>query len=254
MRVSRSMWLRCFAIVTATLLAFAAEASADPFYNVTPVASLSPAQYAAIYPVSPPIPLTAAQTADLPGVIGNFGVLDPVRTFFPIRGEYSSQVYANQEGTVIGVVPNGDSRAMPYSTTEVGYAQLQGNGQYGPFVPLSHVPTAEAFINSNNQILVSLGFGGPAQIIDLNKGTTTDFASIVSPAATQQYGYFFPLGIADNGAILADASPGGYGNDQYVVLTPPGVPVEVPAPEPTALVTIVLGLAGIAVRHRFKKS
>ncbi len=65
------------------------------------------------------------------------------------------------------------------------------------------------------------------QIIDLNKGTTTDFASIVSPAATQQYGYFFPLGIADNGAILANTSPGGFGNDQYVVLTPPGVPVEV---------------------------
>jgi hypothetical protein len=53
-------------------------------------------------------------------------------------------------------------------------------------------------------------------------------------------------------AVIAIVSAGGDG--QMVVLTPPGVPLEVPAPEPTALVTIVLGLAGMALRSRRKKS
>jgi hypothetical protein len=155
---------------------------------------------------------------------------------------------------VIGVVPNGDSLAIPYGTPTVGYAQLQANGQYGPFVPLSSTMGAEAFLNNNNQILLAGTGVGTPEIIDLNKGTTTDFASIVSPATTQQYGILFPYGIADNGAILAEYGLPAAENFQWVVLTPPGVPLEVPAPEPTALVTIMLGLAGMALRRRRKKS
>ncbi len=249
MRLSRSISSWCIAAVVAVLFASGTGAKADAYYNVTPAADLSPAQFAAIYPVTSPVPLTTAQIAELPGVTGRIGVLDTTTTFFPMHA-----LFANSEGTVIGTVPNGQSLGMPYEDATVGYAQLQANGQYGPFVPLSSTMSAEAFINNNNQILLT-GTYVPAQIIDLNKGTTTDFASIVSPATTQQYGYLFPYGIADNGAILADAYTTPWtDNIQVVVLTPPGVLLEVPAPEPTALVTIVLGLAGMALRSRRKKS
>jgi hypothetical protein len=248
MGLSRSISSWCIAAVVAVLFAFGTRAKADAYYNATPVAGLSPVQFAAIYPVSPPAPLTTAQQAELPGVNGELGLNPRTPTFFQMHAQF-----ANSEGTVIGVVPNGASLGEPWSSTGVGYAQLQANGQYGPYVPLSSNYGAEAFINNNNQILLT-GAANP-EIIDLNKGTTTDFASLVSPATTQQYGILLPYGIADNGAILAQ-----YGDDlshpslQWLVLTPPGVPLEVPAPEPTALVTIVLGLAGMALRSRRKKS
>ncbi len=217
---SRSSWY--MAAVVVILFACGTRAKADAYYNVTPVAGLSPAQYAAIYPVSQPVPLTTAQMAELPGITGRIGVLDTTTTFFPMHA-----LFANSEGTVIGTVPNGQSLGMPYEDATVGYAQLQANGQYGPFVPLSSAMYAEAFVNNKNQILLT-GTGVSAEIIDLNKGTTTDFASIIPPA-TQSFSWLFPIGIADNGAILTDYSTTPGTNYQSVVLTPPGVPLEVPA-------------------------
>jgi len=162
-------------------------------------------------------------------------------------------LYSNGAGTVIGIVPNGESYATPYETPTVGYAQMQPDGTFGPFVPLSSNRYALATVNSQNQILL---YGGVDQkIIDLNKGTTTEFASLVSPATLQQYGgWLYPDGIADNGAILAQYYKGydkGFGE---IILTPPGVALPAATPEPTTLVTVLVGLGDIALRRRFRRN
>jgi hypothetical protein len=61
MGLSRSISSWCIAAAVVVLFASGTGAKADAYYNVTPVAGLSPAQYAAIYPVSPLLVPIAAQ-------------------------------------------------------------------------------------------------------------------------------------------------------------------------------------------------
>ena len=163
LRSTSAWWLTSVALLIA---ASGTEAYADPYYNVTEAAGLSSSQFAALYPTTDPVRLTQAQMNELPGINGFQGLFPATPTFFPMHAQF-----ANSEGTVIGFVPNGDSKAIPYGTTAVGYAQLLPNGQYGPFVELSPLTTSEAMINSHKQILLT-GTGVTPKIIDLDKGTT----------------------------------------------------------------------------------
>jgi hypothetical protein len=226
-------------VVFCVVAACGTRADADPYYTVTDVSTLTPAQYAALYPGSVSVTLTAAQRSELPGVNGFEGSAGGlVPTYFPMQAGD-----ANAAGTVLGIVPSGQSYGTPYATPTIGFTRMLPDGQYAPFAGLSSQYTAEAMLNSQNQILLTGSLVNPKEIIDLNKGTTTDFTSILSPATVHTYGDIFPYGIADNGAILADYFKG------TLILTPP-----VPAPEPTTLVTIALGLGSFALgRHLRRK-
>jgi hypothetical protein len=231
----------CYAFLGWLATSSLAESASASYYTAIDVNRLTPDQYNSLYPTTPLIPLTDAQIRDLPGVYGYQGVIWRQYRFFPMQ----NATYSNAEGTVLGIVPNGDSYGEPYSTPTIGYARMQPDGHFGPFVPLSSEYTAVAWINSQNQILLGGSLVNPKEIIDLNKGTTTDFASLVSPETLAAYGgWLYPDGIADNGAIHAEYYKNGtFGN---VILMPPSPS---PVPEPTALAVLALGLGGIVLRR-----
>jgi hypothetical protein len=86
-------------------------------------------------------------------------------------------------------------------------------------------------------------------LYDLGSGKSTDLATVMPT------GWHLDSAVAldDQGRILVTADTLNQGNYQVhsFLLTPAGqLSDPTPVPEPTALATLLLGLAGIALRHR----
>lgn len=133
---------------------------------------------------------------NLPEVYGVQGAELPIYQWFPME-----PLATNDSGVLIGGLPNGESRAFPYSTLTLGYTQKLSDGQYTSFHPLISNDVGNLMLNALNQILIT-GSGGN-KLVDISKGTTTDITSLLSPSALSQYSYIRAYAISDNGTIFA---------------------------------------------------
>ncbi|MHC5537200.1 PEP-CTERM sorting domain-containing protein [Singulisphaera rosea] len=241
---------------------FANLAEATPYYNVTNLGVLDPSSaepslldgqrvigsastgyYAFPQTVtSVTDSSTGAEWAGLPGVEGVQGTAIPQPTFFRMI-----PTSVNSSGAVIGGVPSGESRANPYSTLTLGYAQLLPSGQYGPFQPLINGMDHSLALSQANQILV---IGADAKLVDLNAGTVSDVQSLVPPTVLARFPYLFPYAISDNGTILATATDSSAANAVTLLLSPSDQPLPIPIPEPSTFVVITAGTVGLLIRRR----
>lgn len=258
---------RMLSVVTVCALSsgLATSADATPYYNVTNLGVLNPSSaeptmvdgqrvigsvtsgyYAFPQSVTSVTDgSTGSEWAGLPGVEGVQGTANPQPTFFRMI-----PTSVNSSGTVIGGVPSGESRANPYSTLTLGYAQLLPNGQYGPFQPLINGLDHSLALSQANQILV---IGADAKLVDLNRGTVSDFQSLVPPSLLAQYPFLFPYAISDNGTILATATQSSPGNAVTLLLSPSDQPLPSPVPEPSTLAVVVAGAIGLQIRRRTRR-
>ena len=238
----------------------AATAFGDPYYTLTDLGGLGVVTQQGQQYVNnqtgatTPFPITdgtlpESDYASRPGVTGILGATYPTTTFFPMTiTDY------NSAGTVIGGVPSGSSRALPYSALTMGYAVVSSQGQWSSFTPLSSgyngLGGLVQLSSLTNQILVVDAFG--SRLVNAADGSSTPISQLVAPSVLAQFSNLTGQAIDDHGDILAIAVNSN-GNDEYVLLSPPGV-AAAPIPEPTALATLTLAAVGIAFRRRLRKS
>lgn len=250
---TQSVW--CLILGAFLTLASVPKAGADPYYIVT---DLPNGKDPYPFPTST-VPwwnvMTPAEIYNLPGIYGTQGVAYPETRFFPMQ---PSDV--NSQGTVIGGVPSGEDQANPYTSLTLGYAQKLPDGQYGSFQPLTQTDGTgmqynSIFINSSNQILVSeeFDFKRFITLYNLNDHTVLSMSQIIPPDVLKQFYIFYGEGIDDNGDLLIMGERTD-GSLEEMLLTPSGHPLPAPAPEPSAIITIVAGLGGLALRRYLRRA
>ena len=238
--------LGCFFWFTA-----AGTAVADPYYTLTNLGNLDEVNALSMLPYpNSYATLPQSDFASRPGVTGWQGVLNSVQMFFPMQvSDY------NSAGTVLGGVPSGGSRAIPYSTLTMGYATVSPSGQWSGFTPLIPGSTYGfgEFVqlsSQSNQILVT--DGQASRLVNPVDGSSTPLNQLVDPNVLAQFpSGFLGQAIDAKGDILA-LTIAANGTPDYVMLSPPGV-AEAPVPEPTALATFTLAIAAIRLRGWLKK-
>jgi len=143
--------------------------------------------------------LPQSDFASRPGVTGWQGATNSVLTFFPMQVEDY-----NSAGTVIGGVPSGASRAIPYSTLAMGYATVSASGQWSGFTPLSSVfngpPGFVELSSQSNQILVTDSQG--SRLVNPVDGSSTPLTQLVDPSVLAQ----FPNGFLGKGSTRKGTS------------------------------------------------
>ncbi len=209
----------------------------------------------------------------LPGAYGYQGAEYPQYVYFSMTA-----LSSNSQGTLIGGLPDGASRAMPYLEQDLGYTQKQPDGTYGPFhqlsVPTLDGQTASVFkgggfgvsgsiaLNGANQILFTPVYlpyptssaQAEGALIDLNTGTTKTISQLLSPQDLKLYlAPPIPIAFADNGSILASAVLLN-GQQVTLLLSPPDTPLPEPVPEPAPLATMCAAIGFAIYRKRRHKS
>lgn len=254
---SNARLFRQLVLISSVWLAIVDRSDADPYYTVTDVGrivndydvnnqSVTIPQSGVSYPfVVTTTPTSTVDTQNLPGVNGIQGAAFPRQEFFPM-----TVLATNSLGTVLGGVPDGSSRAEPYSSLVYGYAVPTTNGQYSGFIPLSssngyYTP----YLSQANEILYKT-FYAPLSLINVNTGISTPVDQLVPPALLQQFGGFFGVGIDDRGDILvvAIAATATTMQQEMLLLTPPGLAAPVAAPEPSTLLIFGLISVGMGLR------
>jgi hypothetical protein len=243
-------------------LGAAGTASADAYYTVTDLGPYDGGNPQSLLPFPNTYgTLPQSDFASRPGVTGLNGATNTTVTFFPMQ-----VMDYNSAGTVIGGVPSGSSRAIPYSSLTVGYAIVSPQGQWSAFTALSSGFNGPAGIvqlsGLSNQILVTDSQG--SRLVNPVDGSSTQISQLVSPSILAQYTAGFggppiPFGggfsgreIDDQGDILVQAFPAD-GKIHALLLTPPNFNAA-PVPEPTTLATLILAAAGGVLRRGLKKS
>ncbi|MHC5537199.1 PEP-CTERM sorting domain-containing protein [Singulisphaera rosea] len=168
----------------------------------------------------------------------------------------------NTSGTLIGTLPSGQHYSDPFSAPIAGYVQLLSSGQYGEFHPLLLNDDAQRLdLSQTNQILVRNLYDGSAKLVDLNRGTVSDFRSLLPPALAAQFPethQLEPYAISDNGTLLVGAWFGTWMNPSdkspiVLLLSPPDQPLPSPVPEPSTLAVIAAGVVGVSFRRWLRR-
>ncbi len=270
-------------LVAGLFLAHGSSAVAAPMYSVTdlgPNVSVSsgyaynggftaknPATNSNVpinFPVSILPTAMTSGTAVLPSITTSASGAGPVSMQLPM-----SVFASNAQGTVIGGLPIGTG-ADPAQTYKIGYTQMQPNGTYGAFQPITSPFDAAGWqtndsntrmlLNNQNQILVSGpsfwnagGINKDGVILDLNAHTTTPLDSMLPASLLAKYDRFNFIGFADNGSLIGtvglNTDPGG---PHGILLTLPGIS-PVPVPEPSTFLVVAGGLGAIAFARRFRR-
>ncbi len=247
------------------LLFFAvgSESYADPYFQVTNFGSLtnvntamfakdgfvSNAQSGVNYPFPVTTDFSGQPSNGQIGITVTEGVTDPVQRFYPMSIEQK-----NANGTVLGLVPDGSSLAIPNSRETLAYAQMLPGGAYLPAIRLFGSDMSEdagqGFLNSSDQVAYmasNLGLSPQAYFFDAKSQKSIDLEALLPPGVLSSS--FAILGLADNGVILAQASRNG--EQDAFLFTPSALPL--PAPEPTSLAVFLIVAGGFAVRA-YRKS
>jgi hypothetical protein len=252
---SRLLWR--LILVSSVWFAFDSPTKADAYYTVTDIGpdvngydmngqTVTNPQTGVSYPfVVTTTPTSTVDTQNLPGVNGLYGVESPQNVFFPM-----TVLATNSLGTVLGGVPDGSSRAEPYSYLTYGYAVPTTNGQYSGFIPLSSSGYYEPQLSQANEILYNAAYA-PTTLVNVSTGVSTPVDQLVPPAFLQQYyGIAYGVAIDDRGDILVETGPG---QPELFILTPPGLAAPTAAPEPSTLLIFGLISAGMGLRSAMQR-